>query len=76
MTKTQYRELRSEMGTQGEVAEMLGVRREAISNRERQHSEVEITTEMALALIALRINHSPRLTHEQQGELIGQEVGQ
>ena len=54
MEKSTYKNLRETLGTQKEVAEILGITRAALAKRESPKSEkIVITTEMALAMIAL-----------------------
>lgn len=52
MTAPRYRTLRLLLGTQGEVAAMLGLHRVTIAKREA--GDIPITTEAALAIMALR----------------------
>ena len=51
MTAEEYKTLRSSLGTQAEVAALLGVARETIARRETEKDR--ITREAALALEAL-----------------------
>lgn len=52
MTAARYKTLRLLLGTQSEVAAMLGLHRVTIAKREAE--TIPITTEAALAIVALR----------------------
>jgi hypothetical protein len=58
MTAPRYRTLRLLLGTQGEVAAMLGLHRVTITKREA--GTIPITTEAALAILALRSQSAER----------------
>ena len=49
----EYRELRNQVGTQGEVAALLGLTVNAISDREMGHSEVREESFLALQLLVV-----------------------
>jgi DNA-binding transcriptional regulator YiaG len=53
MTRAQYRKLRQSIGSQPEVAKLLGVHPITISKRER--GEIAINKEAVIALRALRV---------------------
>lgn len=52
MTKEEYKDARKEIGTQSEVANLLGVTRSAIAKREA--GDVEISKEAVIALESLK----------------------
>ena len=58
MSPETYKAIRQSLGTQAEVAKMLGNTRETISRRES--GKDRITTEAALAIEALRNRKSPK----------------
>ena len=58
MSPEKYKAIRKSIGTQAEVASMLGNARETIARRES--GKDRITTEAALAIEALRNRKSPQ----------------
>lgn len=54
-TPEEYKAARERLGTQAEVAEALGINRVTLANRERGAAGYPITTEAALAIMALPV---------------------
>lgn len=52
MTAAEYRELRARVGTQQEVADLLGVTRQLISSREQAGSRISLEAGIALRELA------------------------
>lgn len=65
MTAARYKTMRLLLGTQGEVAAMLGLHRVTIAKREA--GAIPITTEAALAILALRSQAAERKKVEAVG---------
>jgi len=55
MTADEYKQIRQAIGTQREVASILGVTPETVCRRER--GTLEIPTEARLALLMARLTH-------------------
>lgn len=52
MTPERYKTVREQLGTQSEVAEMLDVHKQTISNRERGRQPIDLEAEFAIRYLA------------------------
>ena len=69
MTSAEYKAARERLGTQAEVASLLGINRVTVAKRE---GGALVTREAELAILALR---KPKRSRKQGNDLLTREVG-